>query len=77
MLCVTVRPNNLLEATGNQTCTGSEYVLLTQSELDFYTASPFRLSVADGATLSMLIIGVWVAALAFRSMVKVVKTDAE
>jgi hypothetical protein len=78
MKCVAVDgTTGALTATEDTSCTGSQFVLLTQSELDLYTASPFRLSVADGAVLSFLIIGVWVTALAFRSMVKVVRSDAE
>jgi hypothetical protein len=44
-----------------------------------HTVSPFVLSVADGATLSMLIVGVWVSAWAFKSMMRVVNQshDAE
>lgn len=37
------------------------------------TASPFVMSVADGAALSSLIVSVWVAGLIFRSFIKAVK----
>lgn len=63
-------------ATQAATCTGSEFVLLTQSELDTYTASPFRMSVADGAVLSGLIIAVWVAAFIARALVRSLFSDA-
>jgi hypothetical protein len=77
MRCVVVAGDGSMTATGASSCTGSEFVLLTQSELDFYTASPFRMSVADGAALSGLIVGVWVTALICRYWARVVFGDAE
>jgi hypothetical protein len=45
---------------------------------DFSTGNPFVMSVADGAAMGFLIIGVWVAALAIRMLIKAVQTsDAE
>lgn len=69
MRCVAVDPSTgVLSATEDETCTGSQYVLLTQSELDIYMASPFRMSVTDGAALSMAIIAVWAAAHYWRAL---------
>jgi hypothetical protein len=77
MRCVVIAADGSMTATGASTCTGSEFVLLTQSELDFYTASPFRMSVADGAALSGLIVGVWVTALICRTWSRAIWGDAE
>lgn len=78
MRCVTVDVGTgALIATGDETCAGSQFVLLTQSELDFYTASPFRLSVADGAAVSGLIIAVWVAAHYWRVMSRALFSDGD
>lgn len=78
MRCVTVDPESgVLAATGDVTCTGSQFVLLTQSELDAYTASPFRLSVADGAVVSGLIVAVWVSAFYWRAMVRALFSDGD
>lgn len=55
-----------------------ESTLAGTSNSSSVTASPFVLSVADGAALSMLIIGVWVAAFALKSLMRVVNPpDAE
>ncbi len=77
MRCVVIASDGSMTATSDSSCTGSEFVILTQSELDFYTASPFRLSVADGLVLSSAILGVWVAALVARYLVRVIWLDAE
>lgn len=78
MRCVSIdEGTGAVVATTATSCTGSEFVLLTQSELDLYTASPFRLSVADGAAVSGLIIAVWVAALYWRSLVRALSADAD
>lgn len=77
MRCVAVDgTTGVLTATEDTSCTGSQFVLLTQSELDFYTASPFRMSVADGAALSGLIILVWVSAYYFRAIIRSLFVDA-
>lgn len=76
MKCVTVAPDGVLVASTAETCTGSEFVLLTQSELDLYTASPFRLSVSDGAALSGAILAVWVAAFYWRALIRAVFGDS-
>lgn len=77
MRCVAVAADGTMVATAATSCTGSEFVLVTQGELDFYTASPFRLSVGDGAALSGLILGVWVSGLVVRYLVRVIFLDAE
>lgn len=47
-------------------------------EHDFSTGNPFVLSVADGAAMGFLIIGVWVSGLVIRMLIKAVRTpDAE
>lgn len=77
MKCIAVdAETGALTATEDTACTGSQFVLLTQSELDTYTASPFRMSVEDGATLSGLIISVWVSALIGRWLIRVIWSDA-
>ena len=71
MHCVAVDSGTgALTATEDTSCTGSQFVLLTQSELDFYTVSPFRMSVADGAALSSAIVAVWAAAFIVRVMAR-------
>jgi hypothetical protein len=60
-------------ATSDTACTGSQYVIVTQAELDLMTASPFRLSVADGAILSSLIVSVWVTGAIARWLVDVIR----
>jgi hypothetical protein len=78
MRCIEVDSGTgALMATADTSCTGSQFVLLTQSELDFYTVSPFRLSVADGAAVSGLIIAVWVAAFYWRALVRALFSDAD
>jgi hypothetical protein len=79
MKCIAVdSETGALTATADTSCTGSQFVLLTQSELDFYTVSPFRMSVADGAALSGAIIGVWVSAAIVRWLARVLfPSDAD
>jgi hypothetical protein len=78
MKCIAVDGGTgAVTATEDASCTGSQFVLLTQSELDVYMASPFRMSVADGAALSGLILAVWVSALVGRFLIRVVRSDAE
>lgn len=60
-------------------CADGELVLYTQYEFFQNTSSPFRLSVADGAAVSALIVSVWVAAAIWRWMIRAVyspSTDA-
>lgn len=64
-------PVQVLSMTSSDTCTATEFVILTDSEFQQNTASPFRLSVADGATLSALIVSVWVSAWVFKALVRV------
>lgn len=72
MRCVAVDPGTgALSATSATTCSGTEYVLLTQGELDLRTASPFVMSLADGAALSGAIVSVWVSALIVRALARV------
>lgn len=58
-------------------CGPDQYVLLTPSEMDANTANPFRLSVADGAAVSGLIIAVWVAAHYWRALIRAISADAD
>lgn len=78
MRCIAVDSGTgALVATEDTSCTGSQFVLLTQSELDVYMASPFRMSVGDGVALSALILSVWVSALIARNLIRVVRSDAD
>lgn len=45
--------------------------------LQLEQTGPFVLSVADAAVLSMAVIGVWVAALVFRHMIRVVQSNSD
>lgn len=45
--------------------------------LQLEQTGPFVLSVADAAVLSMAVIGVWVAALAVRHMIRVVQSNSD
>lgn len=58
-------------------CAEGEVLVYTAQEVDQNTASPFRLSVADGAVVSGLIIAVWVAAFIWRALIRVLSSDAD
>jgi len=58
-------------------CPVSSYVVLTPSEFDNATASPFRLTLAEAGAISTAIVSVWALAWAVRSLVRVIRdTDA-
>lgn len=78
MRCVLVESGTgVLVATEDSTCTSGQYVLVTQGELDYYTVSPFRLSVADGGYVSGLVVAVWVAAHYFKALIRVLNSDGD
>lgn len=59
------------------TCTGSQYVVVTQTEFDAATVSPFRLDLDQAAAISGAILAVWAAGWAIRTLVRVLRhTDS-
>ncbi|MDO9292640.1 MAG: phage coat protein [Hydrogenophaga sp.] len=71
MRCLDFTPENVVVVTTAIECSPSQYVLVTYDELSAYTASPFRLTAAEGGLLSAAVIGVWATAFVFRAVVKV------
>lgn len=55
------------------TCTSSQYVVMKSQEFDTFTASPFRLTVAQGGAISGAILLLWAAAWGIRQMVGVIR----
>lgn len=55
------------------TCTGSQYVVLTQIELDAATVSPFRLDLDQAAAISGAVLAVWAVGWAIRTLVRVLR----
>lgn len=53
------------------TCLPSQYVVMTQSEFDLHTASPFRLTVAEGGAVAGGILLLWGAAWGIRAIARV------
>ena len=72
-----VQRQSITSSTANATGgLQSQFASLIGCELQ--SESPFVMSVADGATLSFLIVGVWAVAFYWRSLVKAVwSSDAE
>jgi hypothetical protein len=70
MRCIDITSEGVLTATADVVCGPAQYVMLTQAELDQYTASPFHLSAGEGGLVAVGIVGVWAAAFAFRSAIR-------
>lgn len=54
-------------------CTGSEYVVVTQTEFDQATVSPFRLSNDEAASIASAVLLVWAIAWGVRVLVRVLR----
>jgi hypothetical protein len=53
------------------TCTASQYVVMTDAEFALHTASPFRLTVAEGGAVAGGILLLWAAAWGVRALARV------
>jgi len=74
MRCLSITPESTLVVTSAIECAPTDYVLITLAELDQHTASPFRLSAAEGGLVSVAILGVWAAAFAFRAAIRAINS---
>lgn len=61
-------------AEGVATCTAAQYIVLTNAEFDQATASPFRLTLAEGGAISGAILLIWASGWAFRQLVRLLRT---
>lgn len=52
-------------------CTTAQYVVMTDAEFDLHTASPFRLTVAEGGAVAGGILLLWGAAWGIRAIARV------
>lgn len=52
-------------------CTGSQYVVMSSQEFATLTASPFRLTVAEGGAIAGGILLLWAAAWGVRAVARV------
>lgn len=55
------------------TCTASQYVVMTDAEFSTLTASPFRLTLAEGGAISTAILLVWAAAWGIKTIAVVLR----
>lgn len=55
------------------TCTGSQYVVVNQTEFDTLTASPFRLTIAEGGAIAGAILLAWAAGWGVRTLIGVLR----
>lgn len=55
-------------ATPNNPCLSTELAIMTQGELGQSTASPFHLTVAEGAIIAASILGVWAIGYSIKSI---------
>lgn len=53
------------------TCTTSQYVVMTDAEFAQHTASPFRLTVAEGGAVAGGILLLWASAWGVRAVMRV------
>lgn len=59
-------------------CGASQLVVFTQQDFTEYLASPFKMSVSDGASISGAILLVWAAAWGVRVLIRTLNsTDTE
>lgn len=55
-------------------CAPGELVVVSQLELDQYTASPFRLTLAEGGALATAIVLVWAVGFGVRMAARAINT---
>ena len=56
-------------------CPASSFVMLTQAEYSEVAASPFRLSLAEGAQIGAAIMAVWAVGFGVRAVIRTFKAD--
>jgi hypothetical protein len=59
------------------TCTGSQYIVLSQTEFDQFTVSPFRLSLDEASAISGAILLCWAAGWGVRMIVRVLRDSSD
>lgn len=69
--CGTYKFINVVALTSNTTCPTGEMQLTTANEFDLATASPWNLSIAEGALIAGSILAVWALGYAFKSLKRV------
>jgi hypothetical protein len=67
MRCAVAGEGGVLVVTEQSVCDEADFVLLTTAELHQATASPFKLTLAEGGLLSVAILSVWVSAWAVKA----------
>jgi len=65
--CAVIGDGGVLLVTEDTACTAEQFVLLTPAEHHQATASPFKLTLAEGGAISSAIVLVWVSAWAVRA----------
>lgn len=68
MICITVDVTNRLVYSGNPPCEASSLVALTLSELQVETASPWRLTLAEGSLIAAAIVFTWGLGFTLRAL---------
>lgn len=68
MICITVDVNNTLVYSGNPPCSESSLVALTLSEFQVETASPWRLTLAEGSLIAAAIVFTWGLGFSLRAL---------
>lgn len=68
-----VQVQGLTTGAEGATCTGSQYVVLTQAEFDNATVSPFRLSLDEASGISGGILLLWAVGWGIRTVIRTLK----
>lgn len=68
-----VQVDGLTVSEEGATCTGSQYVVVTQAEFDAATVSPFRLDPDQAAAIAGAVILVWSVGWSIRTLVRVLR----
>lgn len=69
----TVQVDALSVGPEGATCTGSQYVVVTQAEFDYATVSPFRLSNDEASSLASAVLLLWGLAFGIRMVIRVLR----
>ena len=56
-------------------CPAGQYVVLTRSEFDTATASPFVMSLAEGGAIASAVILVWAFAFGIRALIQLLRIN--
>lgn len=68
-----VQVDGLAISAEGATCTGSQYVVVTQAEFDNATVSPFRLSNDEASSLASAVLLLWGMAWGIRMVIRVLR----